>query len=81
MTDCKSTSEDIAAIESWATVFTDPSALPGLVKTNVTHNLIKLTRDLNKAKNDWKDEEYYTFGTQLGEMLVIATQPIEQMDF
>ena len=81
MTDCKSTSEDIATIESWATVFESPASLPGLVKTNVTHNLIKLTRDLKHAKTLWSDEQYYAFGTQLGEMLVIATQPLSANDF
>ena len=75
MTDCTGIQEDIATLESWATVFLTPAALPSLIKSNVTHNIIKLTRDLKGAKKDYKNEEYFTFGTDLGEMLVIATQP------
>ena len=76
MTDCTSISEDIATLESWATVFLDPADLESVIQTNITHNILKLTRDLNRAKNDWKDEQYYAFGTDLGEMLTIATQPL-----
>ena len=76
LSDCHTLSADIAQLESWAVVFTTPSALPDLVRSNVTHHLIGLTRDLNKARSEWKNEQYYAFGTTLGEMLVIATQPL-----
>ena len=78
--DCTSLSSDIATLESWAVVFTSPADLPNVVETNVTHNLIKLTRKLNEAKNEWKAETYYDFGTTLGEMVVIATQPLATVD-
>merc|ERR1712060_273346 len=73
--DCTSIQDDIASLEAWGQVFLDPKSLPATVKSNVTHNLIKLTRDLNKAKNDWKNEQYFAFGEELGDMLVIATTP------
>ena len=76
MTDCTSISEDVATLESWASVFLAPASLESVIKTNVTHNLIKLTRDLHGAKKDWSDEHYYAFGTDLGVMLTIATQPL-----
>ena len=76
LTDCKNISDDITKLESWATIFQDTAALPDLIKSNVTHHLIKLTRDLNTAKNEWKAETYWAFGTTLGEMLTIATQPL-----
>ena len=74
--DCTHIGDDIKKLETWGVVFEHPSALPDLVKTNVEHSLIKLTRDLNKAKNEFKDETYFKFGTTVGEMLVIATQPL-----
>ena len=76
MTDCTTISDDVATLESWATVFLAPADLENVIRTNITHNLLKLTRDLNKAKNEWKNEEYYQFGTTLGDMVVIATQPL-----
>ena len=75
---CTNLSEDIATLENWATAFAHPASLPDTVRTNVTHNLLKLTRDLNKAKNEWKNETYYEFGTTLGMMLTIVTQPVAQ---
>jgi len=74
--DCKHVGDDITKLESWAVVFESPKALPDLVKSNVSHSLIKLTRDLKKAKTEWSSETYYQFGTTLGEMLTIATQPL-----
>ena len=76
MTDCTTLQDDIATLESWATVFAHPADLENVIKTNVTHNLLKLTRDLHRAKSDWSDEHYFAFGTDLGEMLTIATQPL-----
>ena len=73
MTDCTHIQEDVATLQLWAAVFLDPADLETVIRTNITHNLIKLTRDLHATKNDWKDEQYFAFGTDLGEMLTIAT--------
>ena len=82
-TDCTNMSADIAKLQSWATVFLDIPDLRSVVTYNVTRNLLKLTRDLHKAKTEWKDETYYQFGTTVGEMFVIATQPVptEMLNF
>ena len=53
--------------------------MPDLVKSNVSHNIIKLTRDLSKARSDWKNEHYFAFGEELGDMLVIATTPASDL--
>ena len=76
LSDCTHFSDDIAKLKSWAVVFEDPADLQSVITTNIKHNLLKLTRDLNRAKGDWKNEEYFAFGTELGTMLVIATQPL-----
>ena len=78
--DCKLVKDDIPTIMSWATVFTAPMQLPNVIKTNITQHLIGITRHVNQAKNDWKSEEFYAFGTILGELLVIVTQPLAQTD-
>ena len=88
MSDCKGSAQDIATLEEWATVFMSPSTLPSVIKYNIAHKKIKLSRDLLKARSEWNSEtEYFEFGSTLGEMLVIATQPIPadselyEMDF
>ena len=77
LTDCRNISDDITTLKGWATVFEAPSALPNLVKSNVSHHILALTRDLQKARKEWKNEEYYAFGTTVGEALVIVTQPLK----
>lgn len=74
MGDCTTIQADVVELESWATVFLTPAELPSTIKSNVTHNLIKLTNDVRKAKNDWANEELFQFGAEIGTMLVIATQ-------
>ena len=82
MKDCTSIGADITSLETWASVFLDtPADIEALIKTNVTHSLIKLTRDLKQAKQDWAAEKYFAFGTELGDMLVIATQPLTPSTF
>ena len=78
LTDCKSIegSGEVKALESWATIFLAPAELPTVIKTNVSKNILKMTRKLTLAKKELANEQYFAFGTTLGEMLVIATQPI-----
>ena len=74
--DCSHMQEDIATLESWVTGVLAEADFVGMVRHNVTHNLLKLTRDLNKAKNEWAAETYWDFGNTVGEMLTIVTQPV-----
>ena len=78
--DCTHMQEDIATLESWVTGVLATADLAGMVRHNVTHNLLKLTRDLNQAKNQWAAETYWAFGNTLGEMLTIATQPVPAVE-
>ena len=52
MTNCTLFSEDVATLESWASIFLETASLESILKTNVEHNLIKLTCDLHSAKKD-----------------------------
>ena len=74
MSTCTTMSEDIAKLESWATVLQEP--IKETVQHNVQSNILKLTRDVTKLRSSWKNEKYYEFGTTLGNMVVILTQPV-----
>jgi tRNA(Leu) C34 or U34 (ribose-2'-O)-methylase TrmL len=64
----------MATLEAWATVFLEePADLKATIKSNVEHHLVKLTRDVKKARAFFNKEEYFAFGTELGTMLTIAT--------
>ena len=77
MTTCTTIQQDVTTLSQWAAIFlTGQANLEATIKYNVKHNLLKMTRNLNKAKTAWADETYFAFGTTLGTMLVMATQPI-----
>ena len=76
MKTCISIKSDVAELENWAGVFLAPADLEDVIKYNVKHSLIKLTRDLNQAKKEWAAEDYFAFGEELGDMLVIGTQAV-----
>ena len=76
MTDCTHMQDDIATLQSWATVFLTPADLPATIEANISSNILKLTHQLTAARSDWKNENYYQFGTDIGKMLTIVTQPL-----
>ena len=79
-TDCTSMQDDFVTLEAWLGGVAATTDLSGMVRHNITRNLLKLTRDLNKAKNEWAAETYYEFGTTIGEMLTIVTQPVPAVE-
>ena len=79
-TDCTSMQDDFVTLEGWLGGVAATTDLSGMVRHNITRNLLKLTRDLNKAKNEWAAETYYEFGTTIGEMLTIVTQPVPAVE-
>ena len=79
MTDC---GPEIATLETWAFNFLDkPEDLEALIRKNVPFKLMKLTSDLNQAKQAWDNEKYFDFGTKIGEMLVTSTKPLTAAPF
>ena len=78
LADCSNISEEVAELEEWIAVYAHPADLPGVVSYNGMRNMLKLTRDMTMAKRQWKKEQFFDFGTTLGEMLVILTQPIPE---
>ena len=74
MTTCTSIQDDVATMESWASVFLEPAAdLNDLIHRNIKRHIIGLTADVAAARKDWNNGEFFAFGEVLGEMLVIVT--------
>ena len=74
LNECKNIQDDIASLQAWSTVFLDPAHLQEVVEHDVKRHILSLTTHARKAQQDWNNENYFGFGTELGEMLVIATQ-------
>jgi len=72
---CVGAKGDIKPFEEWLSVFTEPKAVPGLIKWNIPHHLARLTVDLNKARKDLSEQHFALLGEDLGRMLAIVTTP------
>ena len=67
---CKGMSADLAAIESWASIFTNKSKLVGKVTRNFLMHKKVVTADIAELKADYTAEEYFKTGE---EVATIAT--------
>ena len=52
MEECAQTSEDLASLDEWASIFLHPKLLIPTAKQNLKSHLPILTLDLKKAKKD-----------------------------
>jgi hypothetical protein len=73
---CIQAGEDIKAFEQWASFLVHPLQLPGLISYNIKHHFAALSIELNKARKDKAGHKWAALGEDLGEMLVIVTNPI-----
>ena len=62
LTTCKSMGDDIAAIESWATIFTQPEALAETVGKNWLLHRSTIKGYLAEEESDWATGEYFAAG-------------------
>jgi len=62
LNDCKNMTTDIAKIEEWALVFTEPYALMQETVTNYMANGTDIMANLAKEKHDWAAGNYYEAG-------------------
>lgn len=74
---CPGVSTDIAAIESWAAIFKDPSALVSTVTKHFLFHKKEITADLDALKADWANDLYWKSGVDLADTLTLAVGPIE----
>jgi len=70
-------SEDIAAIESWAKIFTNPTALAAAVSKHYVLHRKEIQGDISTLEADWTAASYFTAGEDLGKLLTDAVGPIE----
>ena len=62
LSNCKNMSQDIAAIEDWAAVFTEPQALMQQIFNNYMSHSGDIMASISKEKADWAAGEYYKAG-------------------
>ena len=76
---CKGMTDDIARLESWATIFTDQTELVSTITKNIMANVVHFTRDIQKAMADHAAHDAYALGADTAAILELALGPVPQV--
>lgn len=77
LTTCQNMDDDIAAIEIWADIFTEPEILAKTLSKNWLLHRRTIKDDLAKESADWAAGEYFNAGVDTALALTEAVGPIE----
>lgn len=77
MTTCQGMDEDVAAIEAWAQIFTQPAALSKTVAKNWLFHSKKIKADFAAEEADWSAGSYFQAGVDTADALTLAVGPIQ----
>ena len=69
--------DDIAAIEQWATIFTDPARLSETVAKHWLFHGNQIKQDIAQEETDWSAGNYFDAGKDTAAALTLAVGPIE----
>ena len=69
--------EDIAAIESWAQIFTDPAKLSATLAKHYAFHKSEIKADITTLETDWDASSYFQAGDDLAALMTVAVGPIE----
>ena len=73
--------QDIAAIESWAQIFTDPAKLSATLAKHYAFHKSEIKADISTLEADWTAKEYFEAGDDLAALMTVAIGPIEEENF
>ena len=74
---CEGMDDDIAAIEQWAQIFTNPTELAATVTKHYLLHKKKVTADIAAVKADWAAGSYFATGEVAADLITILVGPIE----
>lgn len=72
---CINAKDDVKAFEEWASIFLHPKEVIDTIRYNMIHHFASFSIEMNKARKDYAAQNWALLGEDLGELLVIATQP------
>ena len=74
---CQNMDDDIAAIEEWATIFTEPEKLTETLGIAWLLHRRTIKEDLNKESDDWSAGHYFDAGVDTALAMTEAVGPIK----
>ena len=77
LSDCESMTDELDAIEDWASIFTDHTALVETLTKNLLLHNKHIMADVSAISNDWQLGMYYKAGMDSADFLTTAIGPIQ----
>lgn len=74
---CENMDTDIAAIEAWAQIFTDPSKLATVLAKHYAFHKAEIQGDITTLETDWDADLFFQAGDDLAALMTVAVGPIE----
>ncbi len=69
--------DDLAAVKSWASIFTDPARLSATVGKHWLFHKNEIKADIGALVADWDAQLFFKSGVDLADTLTLAIGPIE----
>merc|ERR1712048_1183123 len=73
---CRNMGDDLAAIEEWASIFTNPEKLSATIAKHMALHHKHITDDIAADKAHWAAEEYWMAGLTTADLATVAIGPI-----
>lgn len=81
LTTCKGSESDIQAIEAWAAIFKDKTALVAkIAKAELLHHRA-MTKDIATIKSEWAAKDYVQAGKAAADLAEVALGPVSPVLF
>jgi len=73
---CEGMTDDLNAIEKWASIFKDPAALAKKLAFHYARHQAEIKTDISTLTSDWDTQKYFDAGKDLADLATLAIGPI-----
>ena len=78
LADCEGMDADLAKIEAWAAIFTNPAKLVSTLTKNLLANWKQVSADITTTNSDWGNAKYYSAGQDVADVIILSVGPISE---
>ena len=78
LADCEGMSDDLAKLEAWAAIFTNPAKLVSTLTKNLLANWKQVSADITTTNSDWGNAKYYEAGQDVADVIILSVGPISE---
>ena len=78
LADCEGMSDDLAKLEAWAAIFTNPAKLVSTLTKNLLANWKQVSADISTTNSDWGNAKYYEAGQDVADVIILSVGAISE---